>query len=134
MRMQKDLADEFPDGGILFGEGFGAGIQKGGGKYQDFQSFILFDVRVGDWWLEWPDVLDVGKALNLVTVPVVGRQTLNSAIEFVSAGFDSMYGGFPAEGIVAVPSVPLFNRMGRRVITKIKTKDFLWAVTKADIE
>jgi len=32
----------------LYGEGFGAGIQKGGGNYGPNQEFILFDVRIGD--------------------------------------------------------------------------------------
>lgn len=32
---------------ILFGEGYGPGIQKGGGLYRKEVSFILFDVMVG---------------------------------------------------------------------------------------
>ena len=46
---------------ILFGEGYGAKIQKGGGNYKsDGVDFVLFDVLVGRWWLKWTDVLDVG--------------------------------------------------------------------------
>src|SRR5688572_17144881 len=31
---------------VLYGEGYGAKIQKGGGNYRQDQSFILFDVKV----------------------------------------------------------------------------------------
>ena len=130
LEMHETLVKKFPDGAILYGEGFGAGIAKGGGNYQGFQSFILFDVRIGDWWLQWPDVCDVATVLQLPTVPVVSFQTLTSAIKFVGNGFNSAFGPFPAEGIVAEPMVPMFNRKGDRVITKIKTRDFLRAVEK----
>jgi hypothetical protein len=124
------LEEKFPDGGILYGEGFGAGIQKGGGNYQGLQSFILFDVRVGDWWLNWPDVIDVANTLQLPYVPVVGFHTLYEGIDLVRAGIESFFGPFEAEGVVAVPQVPLFNRKGERVIVKIKTKDWERAVPK----
>ncbi len=128
--MQETLAKKFPSGAILFGEGFGAGIAKGGGNYQDFQSFILFDVRVGDWWLQWSDVIDVAETLGIPHVPVVGTSTLDQAISAARDGIESKFGLFPAEGIVAEPVVPLFNRQGDRVITKIKARDFERAVEK----
>jgi hypothetical protein len=37
---------------ILFGEGFGPKIGKGGGLYSKTTGFCLFDVFVGGWWLE----------------------------------------------------------------------------------
>ncbi len=128
--MQEALIKKFPDGGILYGEGFGAGIQKGGGKYQDIQSFVLFDVRVGDWWLRPADVLDVAQTLELDIVPLVGHHSLFKAIELVRDGLGSFYGDFQAEGLVATPVVPLFTRSGDRVITKLKTRDFLRVVEK----
>lgn len=39
-------------------------------------------------------------------------------------GFTSTWGDFIAEGIVARPEVELFDRMGQRIITKIKYNDF----------
>jgi hypothetical protein len=36
----------FPDGGCLYGEGYGATIQKGGGNYRPDADFVLFDVLV----------------------------------------------------------------------------------------
>jgi hypothetical protein len=47
------LAEVFPDGAaVMYGEGYGAKIQKGGGNYRADQDFVLFDVRVGQWWLQ----------------------------------------------------------------------------------
>lgn len=39
-------------------------------------------------------------------------------------GFDSKWGKFEAEGIVARPLVELRDRAGHRIITKLKHKDF----------
>ncbi len=118
------LAGQFPDGGCLYGEGFGAGIQKGGGNYQPTQEFVLFDVLVGGWWLELGNVENVADKLRLGIVPIVGEGTLGAMVDSVRAGFGSYWGDFPAEGIVARPNVTLHRRSGERIIAKLKTKDF----------
>ena len=109
---------------ILFGEGYGPKIQKGGGRYRDDPSFVLFDVLIDGWWLGRKDVLDVANKFNIDAVPVIGEGTLQQAIDRVRAGISSHWGDFIAEGIVARPKVQLFNRKGYRIITKIKAKDF----------
>ena len=120
-----DKAKEIFDGpACLYGEGYGAKIQKGGGNYRPDQGFVLFDVRVGDWWLQREAVLDVGLKLKVDVVPVIGYGTLADMVQKASDGFNSIWGDFPAEGIVARPKTELFTRAGKRVITKIKTKDF----------
>jgi hypothetical protein len=43
---------------------------------------------------------------------------------FVQNGFTSQWGDFAAEGIVARPKIELKTRGGKRIITKIKHKDF----------
>jgi hypothetical protein len=108
----------------LYGEGFGAGIQKGGGNYCPEPSFVLFDVKVGKWWLRWHDVENVAIGFEIESVPLLGYGTLKDLVKAVGAGFNSAWGDFPAEGIVARPECPLFDRAGRRVITKLKCKDF----------
>ena len=45
-------------------------------------------------------------------------------IAMARKGFDSIWGAFKAEGIVARPTVELRTRSGKRIITKIKHKDF----------
>lgn len=108
----------------LYGEGYGPKIQKGGGLYRDTQGFVLFDVRIGSWWLKRRDVEGLGKQFNTDVVPIVGEGTLIEAVELVKSGFQSTWGDFQAEGIVARPEVELKARNGGRVITKIKYKDF----------
>lgn len=111
----------------LFGEGFGAKIQKGGGDYLPGGGcdFALFDVLCGEWWLLWEDVCDIAAKLGLRTVPVVGRGPLAEAEEEVKKGFSSWLGVARAEGLVCVPMEYLRTRRGHRIIVKMKTKDYL---------
>jgi hypothetical protein len=112
---------------VLYGEGYGAKIQKGGGRYlPDRCDFVLFDVKVGSWWLTRDAVEDVAAKLGIAAVPVIGTGTLDGAVEMAKDGFASARwpGVLVAEGIVARPAVELFDRGGRRIITKIKAKDF----------
>ena len=117
----------FPDNGCLYGEGYGPKIQKGGGNYRADQDFVLFDVKVGDFWLQRGDVEDVAKKLGLDVVPIIGEGTLAEMVELARQGFKSRWGDFIAEGIVARPSVELRSRNGSRLITKIKHSDFVFA-------
>ncbi len=108
----------------LYGEGYGAGIQKGGGNYFDRPNFVLFDVKVGDWWLKREDVDAVANSLGIGSVPVIGIGTLYDAVEIARRGLQSTWGDFRAEGIVARPTTELRSRGGHRIITKIKCRDF----------
>ena len=114
------------EGGVcLYGEGYGAKIQKGGGNYiPDGVDFVLFDVKIGDWWLKREDIEDIASKLGLRVVPIIGKGTISKMIDIVKKGFDSQWGDFIAEGIVAKPMVELKNSKGGRIITKIKYKDF----------
>lgn len=107
----------------LYGEGYGAKIQSGGNYRQD-QDFVLFDVKIGDWWLQRADVEDVAKKLGIDIVPIIGEGTIADMIKMTKEGFNSVWGNFRAEGIVARPKTELKTRNGNRLITKIKCKDF----------
>lgn len=132
---KRDLLREmFPDGGCLYGEGYGAKIQSGG-NYRPDQGFILFDVRVGQWWLQRGNMIEVACKLDLSFAPVYGRGTLDEMVFLCRAHLASQVarshrGGEPgfedvlAEGIVARPVVELQTRSGHRIITKLKSKDF----------
>ncbi len=120
----------------LYGEGYGAKIQKGGGNYRrdGDVSFRLFDVLIGDIWLRRADVEDVAKQLDIEPVPLLvdppwalgicvdmvrDKETpLGSVVAFIE--------GVPrvAEGIVAFTDPPLFNGQGKRLMWKLKVKDF----------
>lgn len=109
---------------VLYGEGYGAKIQKGGGNYRKDQDFVLFDVRIGRWWLGRDDVEDVARSLGIDVVPVIGVGTLHEAVAWAKRGIYSKWGDFLAEGIVARPSTELCRRDGSRIITKVKCRDF----------
>lgn len=119
-----DAADCFEDDICLYGEGYGAKIQKGGGNYRSDQDFVLFDVRAGDWWLQPESVEDVAKKLDVPVVPVVHVGPLVDMVKLCADGFRSQWGDFTAEGLVATPTTPLFARDGTRIITKLKHRDF----------
>lgn len=120
---QDALAVAFPNGVCLYGEGYGGKIQKGS-CYRPDQDFVLFDVLVGDCWLQRRDVEDIATKLSLDIVPVIGTGTLHDAIDMTIAGFKSRWGEFAAEGLVARPSTELRTRFGDRVIVKVKHRDF----------
>jgi len=110
---------------VLYGEGFGAGIQKEGGNYMsDKQDFVLFDVSINGLCLERENVEDIASKFGLQIVPIIGHGTLEEAIALTKKGFKSKWGDFIAEGIVARPRIELLTRRGERIITKVKHKDF----------
>lgn len=114
---------------ILYGEGYGNKIQKAGKHYnQNEVGFILFDVFYVDHgiWLEQSDVSDIAFLLGIPAVPEVGYGPIHEAVEYVKQGFPSALEGanLQAEGLVLRPEYELNNRLGDRIITKIKTKDF----------
>lgn len=117
---------------ILYGEGYGAGIQKGGRYCPDGQEFVLFDVlaatTTGSVWLHPEDVAKIAGELGVEAVPLVMRGSLRHAINLVSLGLRSSWsdniGPFDAEGLVGTPRGGLLTRRGERIITKIKARDF----------
>lgn len=123
---------------VVYGEGYGPKVQKGGGNYRPDTSFRIFDVIIegkdeaGDpkiWWLKWEDVLDIAKKLGAHTVPSLGVMDIPEIVSLVKGGMDSPTAkvdsdnrNHPMEGIVA--RSPFFTRAGDRAMFKLKTKDF----------
>lgn len=124
---------EYEDGITLYGEGYGAGIQKGGGDYRPDKGFVLFDAKVGKYWLERENLEELAKNLELDLIPLVWKRTtlrnaltvfnLN-AIEEFPPFFSEWEGVEQTEGLVGTPSIQLFNRFGERIQTKLKLVDF----------
>jgi len=121
----------------IYGEGFGYGIQgKMGAAYakclaDSYSSintkqceFRIFDIKIGDFWLESCNILDIAHKFNTYPVPTLGTGTINEAIEFVKNGFTSQMGEINAEGLILRPFVEMTSRKGERIITKIKERDF----------
>lgn len=110
---------------MLFGEGYGARIQKAGGNYNpDGVDFILFDVFINGYWLTRHDVDMLANMLGLKSVPVLGCCNIKAAIDIVKSIPKSTWGCFPMEGIVMRPKIELKSRNGNRIIAKLKCRDF----------
>ena len=111
---------------VLFGEGYGAKIQRGGSYIPNGVDFILFDVYIanGDLYLRRDDVEDIAKTFGIDVVPIVLEGTLDDAVEFVKGHPKSTIGTADMEGVVGRPKVEVKDRRGKRIIVKIKYKDF----------
>lgn len=127
------LADQFPEElleqafqatpVVLYGEGFGAGIQSGG-NYSPVPAYALFDVFIDPWWLKRDDVNDVAAKLGVRAAPDLGERTLSDAIDDMTKfGHKSHFGDFMAEGIVGRPPLGIRGRDGDRLLVKLKHKD-----------
>ena len=117
---------------ILYGEGYGDRIQKVGSKYiSGGVDFILFDVMIDGIWLTRDSVDDIAHQFGIKSVPIGGYGSLKDAVEFVKSWGKhpptSIIAEDPAlipEGLVMRPRLYLQNRLGNRIITKIKYRDF----------
>jgi len=111
-------------GVCLYGEGHGAKIQKGDVNYSQNQDFVLFDIKINGFWLKRTDIDEIARNLKIDCVPIIGSGDLADMILKTRNGFNSMWGDFKAEGIVARPATELKTQSGHRIITKIKHIDF----------
>jgi len=120
--------DAIPEIYTIYGEGYGAGIQKAGGNYiSNGVGFIVFDVKVNDIYLLTSARDEIATKLGAPIVPFMGYFTIDEAIDFVRKGFKSTIAEnkeFIAEGLVLRTDLGLRNRMGKRLIVKVKYEDF----------
>lgn len=122
----------------FYGEGYGAGIQKNGGRYSQTKRFRCFDIRFGtdNWWLDDDEMRDACQRLGVPTVPILAEGMdafipLTRADLFSVAPFSIVAkeeGDSPLEvepeGIVAKPMRSLFDKHGNRVMWKLTYREF----------
>lgn len=127
----------------VYGEGYGAGIQKVGGAYRPKEkgkSIRIFDVAttrleddgtpINTWWRSWEDVEFAAAATGLATVPVLDSAgSIDELVDVVRHGFRSETSiqdggeGILSEGVVARTDPYLYDHRQHRVMFKLKTKD-----------
>lgn len=113
-----------PERIILFGEGYGPGIQKAGVAYGGDKRFILFDVLVGDrWWLGWDDVVDVARKLGIPTVPAFALDADLKRAKSLVAETALLDDASHAEGVILRTDPYLFDGRGHRIMAKYKVRD-----------
>lgn len=111
----------------IYGEGYGAKIQAGGGLYSPEADFIVFDVQVGEIFLERKDIEEIAKAFNLKVVPIILEGTIQEAVDYVKSKPTSVIAIQSLkemEGVVGTPLKRIYNVKGERIIVKVKVKDF----------
>lgn len=108
---------------ILFGEGFGGNIQGNLG-YKDMFDFILFDVMINKVFLETSNCQDIAKSFGIDYVPIIIMGTIEEAIQIVKSKPKSVIGNAQMEGLVGRTKIELQDKQGKRIIVKIKVRDF----------
>jgi hypothetical protein len=132
---------------VVYGEGYGEKIQDIGhhytGKGVKFRAFDVFiedhENPYGGWWLESENVKDVASKLGIETVPIFGGTwTTDQIVNWIKNGLetdhafsvvqmednDNIKQDIDVEGIIAKSKPMLFNRKGKRVMFKLKLRDF----------
>ncbi|MHA1286782.1 MAG: RNA ligase family protein [Candidatus Thorarchaeota archaeon] len=124
------MREVFPDRVVtIFMEYYGEKINSSGNLRKGV-SFRVFDVQVEDLWLEWESVKDIASKFGVKTVPEYGVVSFEEAVEIAKTctsivaqeeiGRDDV----PAEGIVCRTVPLLLQRNGKRLMFKLKKKDY----------
>lgn len=118
----------------LYGEAFGAGIQKGAG-YSESVLFRPFDLRLGTEdgitqnspFTGRHKITQISHALGVKPVEILGESTLWNAWKGMERKlFRSTYPGHELEGIVGRPDVPFYVANGTSlspILVKMKYRD-----------
>lgn len=110
---------------VVYGEGFGPGIQKGG-IYGTERQFAAFDIRVGNRWLCPSDVAKYCSESHIPQAPLLHVGSLTSGYKRVAEGVQSILApGHLAEGLVGRLPLTLLDQYGERIIVKLKHVDLL---------
>ena len=115
---------------IIYGEGYGAGVQRGG-IYSLEKNYRVFDIRIGEAYqdFEYVEKVCIDNQLNLVPInseveEITYEECVESLEDFDETLIKEGSGGKP-EGIVYKFEPVLLNKYGERLIFKVKHKDFV---------
>lgn len=110
----------------VFGELFGVKIQNGG-LYTENQgiSFRVFDIEVDGVMLTYDSTVGLANELGYQCVPLVFIGTIDYAINYVLKHFTSTFSSAELEGVVGKPIGDFRDRLGKRIVVKIKRRDLL---------
>jgi len=114
---------------ILYMEGFGEKVHTNGSNGNYLKSgvdFALFDVYAVDshCWLKRDAVHDIATTFGLREPEYIFKGTVEDAIQYVKLKPKSKIGTADMEGVVGRPLLELQDRMGRRIIVKVKVRDY----------
>lgn len=138
--LTKAFTDLFHPKITVYGEAYGGKMQGMSGTYGPDLKFIVFDVQVGDSWLNVPDAEDVTKKLGLEFVHYTRISTILDAIDAardadsVQAIRNGVGAGKKMEGVVLRPLIELTTNNGSRVMSKHKRTEFMETATARKVD
>ncbi len=125
----KEYFEEIKSTVVIYGEGYGAGVQRGG-IYAKDKNYRVFDIRIGLAYqdFEYVKKVCIDNQLNIVPIfsnvdEITYQECLESLRHFDGTLINEGCGGVP-EGLVYKFEPVLLNKYGERLIFKIKRKDF----------
>lgn len=108
----------------IYGELYGVGIQSGGMYTNGYNiDFKVFDIEIDGVILTKYGARDLAFELGYNFVPIVGEMTLIQALDKIKSEETSYFSSAKLEGYVATPIGDFRDRLGRRIIVKIKKRD-----------
>jgi hypothetical protein len=122
MFKEKHLLDEI----TLYGEAYGGKQQGQSWRYGKQLKFVVFDVKIGDYWLDVPTAerLTLGYGLEFVPYKKISTdlESLDAARDAPSeqAKRNGIEGDQPMEGVVLRPLIEMRTSAEHRVISKHK--------------
>ena len=143
---QEALIEAFKSTGItdrnvtVYGESYGGKEQGMSATYGSVGKFVVFDVQVGDVWLDVPKAESFAKTLGLEFVYYTKISTDLAALDAardadsVQAIRNGVGAGKKMEGVVLRPLVELTLNNGSRVIVKHKRDEFRETATVRKVE
>lgn len=125
---------------ILFGEAYGGSQQGMSETYGKELKFIVFDVKIGDNWLDVPNAEQVTTKLELefvyyrkipTTLKSIDKERDKPSIQAKRNGIreDKM-----REGVVLRPPIEVKKNNGERIIVKHKRDEFKETKTKRRVD
>lgn len=114
----------------IYGEAYGGKQQGMRATYGDTLKFVVFDIKIGDVWLDVPNAEMIAKGLGLEFVHYervsteleeLDRQRDRDSVQAIRNGMGE---GKKMEGVVLRPIIEMQNKMGERIIVKHKRDEF----------
>lgn len=111
---------------VVFGEAYGGSQQGQKWRYGDKLKFVVFEVKVGDYWLNVPNADQVCQSLGLEFVYYKMIPTDMASIDAErdapseQAKRNGVVAPCPREGVVLRPVIELLKNNGERICAKHK--------------
>lgn len=112
---------------VIYAEACGGNIQDIGKAYSTNYKLVVFDIKIGYWWLNYEKIKMVCDNLGLKCVPLISYFLSIDAIEgYVKDYPDSIFAKekVEMEGIVATSYPLMLFRRGNPIKFKLKCNDY----------